>query len=152
MDNRDPVRAATELCKRLALDMGHWAMWYAQDPGNADAARRHHVAQKALFEAIDELAAARAAISTPRRGDRAVNSIICRGDTDMDDFHALKTAQAIEDCGATVISISYRGHEHPFGAMVPSARYNVFARFDPSITSFDQIDEAIEKVRFPQKG
>jgi hypothetical protein len=76
--------------------------------------------------------------------------MICRGGSDMDDFHALLTAQAMEDCGATVISISYSGHEKPFGAMESSARYNVFARFDPALTSFDQIDEAIDKVRYPK--
>lgn len=61
------------------------------------------------------------------------------------DFDALRTAQGMENAGASVFSVAHAGMHQPYGAMAPSAKFVVFAKFDDATTSYDAIDAAIEK-------
>lgn len=62
-----------------------------------------------------------------------------------DDFIAYLTAQAMEESGADVFSITFAGMHRQVGAMADSPRMIVWAK----VTSDEQItkaDEAIEKA------
>jgi hypothetical protein len=61
-----------------------------------------------------------------------------------DDMVATLTAQAMEDEGAQVISITYNGSAKYDHAMAPHSRYIVFARATDS-AHVDRIDKAISK-------
>lgn len=63
------------------------------------------------------------------------------------DFHAVVTAQGIVNAGASVLSVTYDGMHQPDGAMIPSSKFVVFAQFDDTTTSYDKIDEEVEKER-----
>jgi hypothetical protein len=60
------------------------------------------------------------------------------------DFDAMRTAQGMENAGATVISITYNGQHQPFGALEPSSKFVVWARVPDSI-NIDDVDAAIDK-------
>lgn len=68
--------------------------------------------------------------------------IMCRNaDNDLD---AIRTAQGMENAGATVFSITHNGMHQPFGALSPSSRFIVWAK----VENDDMIaaaDAAIEK-------
>lgn len=70
------------------------------------------------------------------------NNIMVR--KSRDDFEALLTAQAMECAGAEVISITYDGHHHLQGAMVPTSKFNIWARVPVGI-QIDEIDKAIDQ-------
>lgn len=63
----------------------------------------------------------------------------------QNDLDALRTAQGMENAGASVFSIAHDGMHQPYGAMIPSSKFVVWAKYDESATSPDRIDEAIEK-------
>lgn len=54
---------------------------------------------------------------------------------------ALRTAQAMEDCGATVISVAYDGEKQAYGALSPSSKFIVVAALPGELS-----DEAFEKT------
>ena len=62
-----------------------------------------------------------------------------------DSFGVLLMAQAIENTGGDVFSIASNGQEQQFGALIPSTRYIVCAKFEPPIT-YDELDEAMDKA------
>lgn len=74
--------------------------------------------------------------------------IFCREAEDS--FQALLTAQAMEECGGTVISVAYDGQHQRYGAMIPCSRYVVFCRID-SETDLDSVDEKISAAIYPQE-
>lgn len=61
-----------------------------------------------------------------------------------DDFVALKTIDAMESVGATVVSITVRGQETYSGALAPHLQYIVWARVRDD-AHIDEIDAAIER-------
>jgi hypothetical protein len=65
------------------------------------------------------------------------------------DLEALHTAQGMENADASVFSITHDGIHQRYGAMIPSSKFVVWAKYDESITSPDQIDEAIDKEFLP---
>jgi hypothetical protein len=59
------------------------------------------------------------------------------------DFDAYRIAQAMTDAGADVFSIAHNGMHQPYGAMVPSAKFIVFAKHADSISP-ETIDKYID--------
>lgn len=59
-------------------------------------------------------------------------------------FDAYRIAQGMENAGASVFSISYDGMHQPFGALLPSSRFIVWAKHEESLSP-DDIDKAISK-------
>lgn len=66
--------------------------------------------------------------------------IICRDANS--DFDAFRTAQGMENAGAEVFSISHDGMHQPYGAMVSSSKFIVWAKYKAPATP-DSIDEMI---------
>jgi len=60
------------------------------------------------------------------------------------DFDAFRTAQGMENAGATVFSISHNGMQQPYGAMAPSARFIVWAKVESEVM-IDAVDASITK-------
>ena len=60
------------------------------------------------------------------------------------DLEALRTAQGMENAGASVFSVSHAGMRHPQGAMIPSAKFVVWGKYDAPTTT-DEIDAAISR-------
>jgi hypothetical protein len=52
-------------------------------------------------------------------------------------------AQGMENAGAQVISVSHDGMHQPFGAMEPSSKFIVWAKYESPMTP-EQIDVAID--------
>jgi hypothetical protein len=69
-------------------------------------------------------------------------NIICR--QAEDDFNAFLIAQGMENAGAEVFSISHNGMHQRFGAMIPSAKFIVWARYEAPVTP-NGIDEMISR-------
>jgi hypothetical protein len=55
---------------------------------------------------------------------------------------ALNTAQGMENAGASVFSVSHDGMRQPEGALIPSSRFIVWAKYEAPLTT-DEIDAAI---------
>lgn len=55
---------------------------------------------------------------------------------------ATVVAQGMEDAGAHVIGVTFDGMHHKYGAIIPSAKFLVWAKFDDPLT-VDDIDAAI---------
>ena len=62
----------------------------------------------------------------------------------VDDFHALKIANAMESVGATVFSITATDAKLRDGAMEPSMRYTVWAKI-ADYALCDAVDEQLEE-------
>ena len=60
------------------------------------------------------------------------------------DFDAYRVAQGMENAGAQVFSISHNGMHQPFGALSPSSKFIVWAKFLPPVTC-DSIDDEIAR-------
>lgn len=60
------------------------------------------------------------------------------------DFEALQIAQAMEDVGASVISVSFDGTHQPYGTLAPLSKFLVWAKLNQHL-SVDQVDQAISK-------
>jgi hypothetical protein len=65
--------------------------------------------------------------------------------TAPNDLHAFFIAQGMEDAGAQVISISHNGQKQDYGALAPSSKFIVWARYEEPLTC-DDIDDFIEKA------
>lgn len=62
-------------------------------------------------------------------------------------FEAFLTAGAMEASGADVFSIAYNGQDQPFGALIPSSRYVVFAKYESPLSEEEfcnAVDAAID--------
>jgi hypothetical protein len=66
------------------------------------------------------------------------------------DFEAMLTAQGMEEAGADVFSITHDGMHQPFGAMIPSSKFVVWAKV-ASDELFDEVDKAIAR-EFERRG
>jgi enoyl-[acyl-carrier-protein] reductase (NADH) len=62
-----------------------------------------------------------------------------------DDFEAFLTAQAMEEAGAEVFSITFNGMHRKQGALADTARMVVWARVTDDV-QITKADEAIEKA------
>lgn len=67
--------------------------------------------------------------------------IMCREANDVLD--AIRTAQGMENAGATVFSITHNGMRQPHGAMIPSSKFVVWAKVE-SDDMIAAVDKAIE--------
>jgi hypothetical protein len=79
----------------------------------------------------------------PRTKRRRLMKLMNR--TAESDFIAMLTAQAMEDEGAQVISITYDGSDTHPNALVPHSKFIVFARAR-DWAHIKRIDEAIDKA------
>ena len=68
--------------------------------------------------------------------------IICRYANS--DFDALRIAQGMENAGASVFSIAHAGMHQPHGAMIPSSKFIVWAKYEAPTTP-DDIDKMIAR-------
>lgn len=66
------------------------------------------------------------------------------------DFEAMLTAQGMESAGAEVFSVTHNGMHQPYGAMVPSSKFVVWAKV-VSDEFIDVVDKAIA-LEFERRG
>jgi hypothetical protein len=62
------------------------------------------------------------------------------------DFDALRVAQGMENAGASVFSVAHNGMYQPDGALIPSARFVVFGKYEgDEETRCNEIDKSISR-------
>lgn len=64
-----------------------------------------------------------------------------------DSLAAFHTAQGMENAGASVFSITHDGMDQKQGALIPSSRFIVWAKYDGDVTT-DAVDAAISLLMY----